>query len=120
MNSHRLSLPLWFSVLTSLGFWCLSFSASGAQWMQTTSLPDGYQEHALTYASGFLYNSGGGTAAHAELDGTNVFYSQVYADGTIGPWNHATSLPEAVFEHASVAADGFVYVIAGTTVNAAL
>jgi Kelch motif len=87
-------------------------SAQG-QWVQTTSLPDGYQEHALVYASGSLYQTGGSSASNAEIDGTNVFYSQVNSDGTIGVWKRGPSLPEPVFDHTSVAANGFIYVLGG-------
>jgi len=67
----------------------------------------------LSRAHSFLYNIGGVSDSYAEIDGTNVFYAQVYTNGTIGAWNHTTSLPESVFDSAGVADNGFVYVIAG-------
>src|SRR5262249_40046803 len=60
------------------------------------------------------------SSANAEVDGTNVFYTQVYSNGTIGTWNHTTPLPEAVFDSAGVADSGFVYVIAGVHYNSNL
>ncbi len=84
-----------------------------AQWTQTTSLPDGYAGHSLTYASGFLYQAGGGSGINGETDGANVFYAQVQSDGTVGTWHTATPLPEAVFDHAGVAANGFAYILGG-------
>lgn len=82
-------------------------------WAEMTPLPDGYQEHCLVYANGFLYNIGGVSDSNSEADGYHVFYSQVYGNGTIGPWNDATPLPEAVFDSAAVAANGYIYVLGG-------
>jgi hypothetical protein len=90
-----------------------AWSAFGEQWTSLTPLPDGYQEHILLYANGFLYNIGGVSASNGEINGTNVFYSQVYSNGTIGNWSNTTPLPEAVFDSAGVADSGFVYVISG-------
>lgn len=70
------------------------------------------------YASGFLYQTGGASNPNAEVDGFHVFYAQVYTNGTIGAWMSATPLPEAVFEHGGVTANGFVYVLGGVHYNA--
>jgi hypothetical protein len=88
-----------------------------APWVQTTSLPDAYFGQSLVYASGYLYQTGGESDNNGILDGTNVFYAQVHSDGTVGNWNLATSLPEAVFYHAGVSANGFVYVLGGEHYN---
>ena len=98
-----LLVSLWLSALRGLA----------SQWNTNTSLPDGYSNHALVYASGFLYQTGGESNTNGESDGTNVFYAQVRANGSIGAWNRGTSLPEAIFNHASVAANNLVYVIGG-------
>src|SRR5580692_920764 len=89
-----------------------------APWVQTTSLPDTYIFQSLVYASGYLYQAGGGSGNNGITDGTNVFYSKVYNDGTIGSWNVTTSLPVAVYEHAGIAANGFVYVLGGANYSA--
>ena len=93
---------------------CLSSLAStvvAAPWTQTTSLPAGYAEHSLVYASGFLYQTGGFNFNYGES--AEVFYSQVQSNGTIGAWNSATPLPAVTLDHAGVAANGFVYVLGG-------
>ena len=84
-----------------------------APWVQTTSLPDGYAGHTLAYASGYLYNIGGSDNTDGDIAGTNVFCAQVHSDGTIGTWTNAKSLPAAVLNHASVVANGFIYVLGG-------
>jgi hypothetical protein len=84
-----------------------------APWVQTTSLPDPYVGQSLVYATNYLYQAGGSSDINGYPDGTNVFYAQVHSDGTIGAWTNTTSLPVAVFTHAGVAANGFVYVLGG-------
>jgi len=91
----------------------LALPGFAAPWVQTTSLPDGYFGHSLAYSSGYVYQVGGASANNGFVDGTNVFYAQVHSDGTIGSWISATPLPEPVFFHAGVAANGFVYVLGG-------
>ena len=95
----------------------LALPGLGAPWVQTTSLPDAYDNHSLVYASGYLYQAGGDSSNDGFPAGTNVFYAQVHSDGTIGSWNVATPLPEAVAFHAGVAANGFVYVLGGNHYN---
>ena len=97
------------AVLLSLCF--LTLPGLAAPWVQTTSLPDPYAEHSMVYASGFLYHVGGFNAHSGES--ASVFYSQVQGNGTIGAWNVTTPLPEAILDHAGVAANGFVYVLGG-------
>ena len=64
----------------------LTLAAPGlaASWTSITPLPDGYNSHTLSYASGYLYNIGGADNSNGEQDGTNVLYAQVHNDGTIG------------------------------------
>ncbi len=83
------------------------------KWFNTTSLPDGLSDHSMAYWNGFLYVAGGASLINGVDDGTNVFYSQVHSNGTIGPWQKTSPLPETVFDHAGVAANGFVYVLGG-------
>jgi hypothetical protein len=106
------------TVLAFVALFGFASTASAQQWTSTTPLPIGYQEHILVSANGFLYNIGGVSAINSEADGTNVYYSQVYTNGTIGAWKNTTPLPEAVFDSAGVADNGFVYVIAGNHYNA--
>jgi hypothetical protein len=101
------------SLMAVVGLLSLALPGLGAPWTSITPLPDGYSLHTLAYESGYLYNIGGSSYTDGDEDGTNVFYAQVHSDGTIGAWNNATSLPEAVLSHAGVAANGFLYVLGG-------
>ena len=106
-----------FSVLMVIGFLSLTLPAAGQQWVQTTSLPEGYDAQSLVYWNGFLYQAGGFTTntSGSGVISSNVFYAQVFTNGTIGTWNAATPLPEPTANHGGAVANGFVYVIAGLT-----
>jgi hypothetical protein len=104
-----LLLPLCFLTLPGLA----------APWVQTTSFPhpagygqpEGFAEHSMVYASGYLYHAGG--FGDFNGDSASVFYSQVQSNGTIGAWNVTTPLPAKILDHAGVAANGFVNVLGG-------
>ena len=102
----------WLSVPAVVGLLNLASTPAGAQWTQTTSLPARYAEHTLVYSSGFLYQAGG-VSYELGTDAVSVLYAQVHSNGTVGTWNAATPLPEAVYDHAGVAANGFLYVLGG-------
>ena len=95
----------------------LALTATGQQWTQTTSLPDGYSAQSLVYWNGFLYQAGGTGNLNPTEEAKNVFYAQVHTNGTIGNWNTATPLPEAVINHAGVVANGFLYILGGYHYN---
>jgi hypothetical protein len=101
------------SVQAVVGLLSAALTAAGAQWTQTTSLPNFYSAQSLAYWSGFLYQAGGNSNDNGLADGFNVFYAQVHTNGTLGTWIVATPLPDAVNYHAGVAANGFLYVLGG-------
>jgi len=101
------------SVLMVASVTSLALTGLAAPWVQTTSLPDTYTDHSMVYASNYLYQAGGSSGADGIGDGMNVFYAQVHTNGTIGNWIAGTPLPEVVFYHAGVTANGFVYVLGG-------
>ncbi|HSY42301.1 MAG TPA: hypothetical protein VK811_00215 [Candidatus Acidoferrum sp.] len=102
-----------FAISAVIGFFCLALSAFGQQWNSLTPLPDGYAMQTLSCYNGFLYQVGGYSYINGPSDGINVFYTKVNTNGTIGNWQNTSYLPVAVYSHAAVAADGFIYVIAG-------
>ena len=106
-----------FLSFTVASLFALALPGLAAPWVQTTSLPDAYIGHSLVSASNYLYQAGGASDANGFPDGTNVFYAQIHSDGTIGAWTNTSSLPESVFSHASVAANGFIYVLGGAHYN---
>jgi protocatechuate 3,4-dioxygenase beta subunit len=85
-----------------------------APWSQTTSLPLGIYEPAVVANNGYLYVLGGaiayGTGATVL---SSVYYAKQNADGTLGAWNATTSLPVPRMAAASVALNGYLYIIGG-------
>ena len=67
--------------------------------------------------AGFLYQTGGISFNGGIVEGVDAFSSAIQGDGTLGHWNAITPLPEAVYFHASVQADGFLYVLGGDHYN---
>lgn len=96
----------------------MASAANAGRWTQTGSLPDGYSDHAVVFWNGYFYQTGGSSATHGAASGTNVFYTQLQSGGLVGVWNATTSLPIAVLDHASVAANGYVYVMGGEAYSA--
>lgn len=94
--------------------------ATAQTWNTLTSLPDGYFGQSAVYYNGYLYQAGGAGAIDGPPDGLIVYYTKVNTNGTIGAWQSATPLPEAVYEHAGVVANGFLYVIGGWHYNDSL
>ena len=66
--------------------------------------------HTSVVYNGFLYVIGG-LSSGGNL--TSVQYAHVNADGTVGSWSAASSLPATRLGHSSVQYNGYIYVIAG-------
>lgn len=83
-----------------------------AQWSATTSLPAPLWVHASVAYNGFLYVSGGGNASSATYF-SDVRVAPINANGTLGAFVSTTSLPSGRHGHATVAYNGFFYVLGG-------
>jgi hypothetical protein len=72
-----------------------------------------YGHTSIAYANN-LYTLGG-------YDGTNalsdVQYTKINSDGTIGSWTDTTSLPRPVYEADGFAANGFMYLVGGRSAS---
>jgi hypothetical protein len=117
MRVQRWQLILRGCVAIVVGLLSLASTAVDAQWTAATALPEGYADHSLSYCNGFLYNVGGTTRIGGDGDSSHVLFARVGSNGTSGPWSTATSLPEGVFQHTAVAANGFLYVMGGDHFN---
>jgi N-acetylneuraminic acid mutarotase len=86
--------------------------STGAWTTSTRTLPAVRYGATSVVANGYVYVMGGynGTTT------TNTdYYAKLNADGTIGVWNSTTVLPVNIYHHASVAANGYVYILGGDT-----
>jgi len=60
---------------------------------------------------GWVYLFGGRSAAEQRM--TEVVFAAVSADGTLGPWEQTTPLPQPFYDHVVVPVSGRVYLISG-------
>ncbi|MGH7487971.1 MAG: Kelch repeat-containing protein, partial [bacterium] len=92
-------------------------STSGElQTWQTNSnaLPQGLRFLSSVVANGYIYSIGGTTNNTSGIDTT--YYAKLNSDGSTGAWQTASpTLPVPLGEAATVTANGYVYIIGGTT-----
>lgn len=70
-------------------------------------MPDSRQGGALVYHNRWLYYTGG----YKSGEQTTIYRAPVNNDGSLGDWvTDATAMPMAMYRHAALAADGFLYV----------
>jgi len=81
---------------------------------QGTSLTSAQIYHSSVTYNGYVYTFGGGISTGPFL--ADVAYAPV-TNGTVGSWNPTQSLPVANRWHASVAYNGYVYVLGGVDVG---
>jgi N-acetylneuraminic acid mutarotase len=80
-------------------------------WDQTSPFTTARRFHATAAANGFLYILGGQTASNGLLG--DVQSAPIHTNGTTGVWGTAASFPTNRGDHASVAYNGFLYVLGG-------
>lgn len=98
--------------LSDVYFAELNSDGTVAAWHQATSLPQGLVNHAMLAYDGYLYVSGG---ANSGGDQSAMYYAPVYVNGKVGNWRTTASLPNPVSRHTSVAANGYLYTLGGSS-----
>ena len=99
-----------FAIQSTVYYAPLNANGTVGTWNTTTALPDVRGDHSSVIYNGYVYVIGGwngraqSTVYYAQLDTTN---------GTVGPWNTTTSLPDTICDHTSVVCNGYVYTIGG-------
>lgn len=86
-------------------------------WEPTTSLREIRRQHAVAAAGGYLYAIGGYGQRAATA---SVERARVQADGSLGPWEPASSLTAPAMNLGAVATGGFLYAVGGGGVNSDL
>ncbi|HEY4499733.1 MAG TPA: immunoglobulin-like domain-containing protein, partial [Candidatus Paceibacterota bacterium] len=76
------------------------------------SLSEGRREHGSIVANGYVYVFGGHNSGAYQ---TTVSYARLNADGSTGSISTTTALPVAQGRHGAIVANGYVYIIGGTT-----
>ncbi|MCZ6735703.1 MAG: hypothetical protein O7C65_07940 [Planctomycetota bacterium] len=83
-------------------------------WQTMTPLPEPLYLHSVVVWNGRIYVTGGWTDAGLS---NRVYSAEVNPDGTLGSWVSLLNLPEAIYTHAAVVANGRVYVLGGVINN---
>jgi hypothetical protein len=81
----------------------------GTTWTATTALPQSIKCEAVASSGANVYVIGG---KHTTTSQALVFRSTM-SGGSVSAWQVAATLDETVFNHAAVAANGYLYVIGG-------
>ncbi len=94
-------------------------------WLETTPLPqpaaapfENQHGQQLVFYGDYVYLFGGRNAGDFRL--TEVYYSAINADGSLGPWVATTSLPGQYFDHVTVRVGDFVYLLTGAAGSTAV
>lgn len=85
---------------------------NAATWTASSSFTTGRRDHGYVAYNGYMYISGGVTAA-AGGGATDVQYAPINADGSLGTWTATTSLNNPRYGHSMVAYNNVMYVVAG-------
>jgi len=86
------------------------------EWIETSSLPMGLTDHQLVALGGYVYCIGGRSNASPSAVDT-VYYAAINGDGSLGPWQATTNLPQPLACHGAAGYNGRVYVWGGWTLN---
>ena len=79
-------------------------------WNTTTSLPSARQLATSAVNNGYVYILAGSTSGTAQ---TSVNFAPINANGTLGTWYTATSLPAARAAATTVISNGYIYEVTG-------
>ena len=95
----------------------INSTGSIGAWTATQALPYADEQHAAVIYNGYLYNIGGSTNGGSGGTTSTVLFARINATGSIGAWTSTQALPNKEYEHTSVAYNGYLYNIGGSTVG---
>lgn len=79
-------------------------------WQTTSALPEAMHDATTATYNGYAYQLGGLGISGSR---SQVYYAPFNDDGTVGDWTATTSLPNAVYDSATVTHNGYIYEIGG-------
>ncbi|MBI5244035.1 MAG: T9SS type A sorting domain-containing protein [Elusimicrobia bacterium] len=87
----------------------INSDGSPGAWQNAAPLPQPLFLHNAAVWGGMIYVTGGWSSKGLS---NQVYSASIQADGSLGPWSALSSLPEAVYTHATVQ-DGTLYILGG-------
>ena len=105
------------SYINDVQYALINANGTVGTWIATVSFPTARDGHASLVNNGYLYVIGGESSTSYLND---VQFAPINAKGTVGTlgaWSATTSFPTARNGHASVAYNGYLYVIAGANAS---
>ncbi len=100
-----------YYTLGDVKYTAINANGSLDSWQNSTTLNPSLVAHGLAEHDGHLILTGGLNIPSGVLE--DVKYAEVNADGSLGTWQELTSLSAARHSHASVASNGYLYVMGG-------
>ncbi len=85
-------------------------AGSTGTWQTLPTLPAVSFQGAATSYNGYIFFSGGDNGS-APM--STIYSTKVNADGTAGAWNTLSTLPQILYGHSMVAANGYIFVTGG-------
>ncbi len=89
----------------------LNADGSVGDWRTTSSLPTSLSNATAVVYNGYVYVAGGQVSITLQ---NKVYYARLNTDGTLGSWQTATNLPQAIQSQSSVVANGYLYMLGGS------
>ncbi len=83
-------------------------------WTSTTSLPALYNTTEIIAYNGYMYLIADQAYVTSPSNVATTYYSKINSNGTLGSWTMSTDLPQAIVNHAVVAANGYIYTLGGS------
>lgn len=86
--------------------------SGNSSWTAYAAMPDSLGNHAMVAGNEYMYILGGRKDAYIS---DKVYYCKINSDGTLGEWTESSvTLPQPLWGHSAVLANGFIYVTGGT------
>jgi hypothetical protein len=90
---------------------------SGSSFVTAGTLMD----YNVNFSNGYVYVTGGNNGNSGAVNTlTTVYKAQVNTNGSLGTWSAITSLPAGRYDHGTVIANGYLYIIGGCSARATL
>ncbi len=96
----------------------LNANGTVGAWNTTAALPQGIDSATSAEYNGYVYEIGGLGSSGSKI--ATVYYAPLNANGTVGAWNTTAALPQTDAAASSVAYNGYIYELGGSSSSSEL